>query len=102
MWHPKPKLESLRETCACTSPSTPRFPLTKSGKCPYSFLTSVLLSLIPPSLQDGSYGDLVITFKVVVPKTISSKQREVLEQFKAEEVEPSGAEPNGRGHRQRY
>lgn len=56
----------------------------------------------PPSLQDGSYGDLVITFKVVVPKTISSKQREVLEQFKAEEVEPAGAEPNGREHRQRY
>lgn len=55
------------------------------------------------SLQDGSYGDLIITFKVVVPKTISAKQREVLEQFKADEVEPSGAEPNGKGgQRQQY
>jgi molecular chaperone DnaJ len=48
-----------------------------------------------PNVHDGRRGDLVVTVEVEVPKKITSRQRELLTEFRAIEVQNPSAKRKG-------
>ena len=66
--------------------------------CACIFAQHLLKFVTRMSCNSRRVGDQIITFKVVVPKTLTDKQRQVIEEYRRDEQEPAGAEPNSARH----
>ncbi|MDZ7642528.1 MAG: molecular chaperone DnaJ [Desulfurivibrio sp.] len=55
-----------------------------------------------PKLRGGGYGDMICEIRVVIPKRLSKKQKELLRQFAASEEDPHDKAEKGEGFLKKF